>query len=548
MDDLTFEQEVRRNFLLQRCSFQQHPLRAERKKIRVLYVSLVYSLVQSQMATNMGLNVCLQQLAQTLEVSSEAAAADKNEIPAGLKTLEAVFWHGGISFGIKNYQSLCLIESVCLLGITDNYSKEKMTDVLTDFCEIGEIPKAVQNSLTPYLDYLFTAAVRADGKKRTENASYLDFMYGRLFRYRELPYYHAAVCATMSAGKSTFINALLGGDYIPSGNEACTAKITSIADNDSFPELLGCCREKDVLSPVTPVTNDVLQKWNSTEDISRVFLEGDLQEIGVKQSILVVHDTPGTNSSENPQHQQRTMDFLTHHSLQAIIYLFNAEHISSTDNQTLLQEIKKKVIDVMPQTKIVFLVNKVDSFDLEGGEDLAQSLSSVCQELESLGFEKPQVMPVMAYAARLFKMALTSQADKFTRKEKREFGDFYDRCQEKELDLTQYQCNIDLPGRVPAVSGDIAIGKDTYRKDVLVEALRRTGICSVASLWDEVIQDYKPEDLGGKKGRAALSKEERMLLDDLDRWEAENTGRQKDRKQEESDLLADLDQWEQKYS
>ena len=41
------------------------------------------------------------------------------------------------------------------------------------------------------------------------------------------------VVATMSSGKSTLINALLGKRMMPSKNEACTATITEILDNDT---------------------------------------------------------------------------------------------------------------------------------------------------------------------------------------------------------------------------------------------------------------------------------------------------------------------------
>lgn len=244
MDGLTFEQQASRNFLLQRCTFQRHPIQEERKKERILYVSLLNRLVRSQLDPDPELTACLQRLLQVLAVSAEEMKAEETAIPKGLKKLASVFWHGGFSFGLKNYQALCLVESVCLVGLAAHDSKEKMQAVLADFCKTGKIAETLQQSLTDYFNHLFTVTVMTPGKELAASASYLDFMYGRLFRYRELPRYHVAICATMSAGKSTFINSLLGSDYIPSGNEACTAKITSIADNDIFPELLGCCREK----------------------------------------------------------------------------------------------------------------------------------------------------------------------------------------------------------------------------------------------------------------------------------------------------------------
>ena len=42
------------------------------------------------------------------------------------------------------------------------------------------------------------------------------------------------VLATMSSGKSTIINTLLGEDILPNENQACTAKIFKVLDNDKI--------------------------------------------------------------------------------------------------------------------------------------------------------------------------------------------------------------------------------------------------------------------------------------------------------------------------
>ena len=52
--------------------------------------------------------------------------------------------------------------------------------------------------------------------------------------YISLPVYNVGIFAAMGAGKSTFINALLNKDFIHAKNEACTAKITYISDNDNM--------------------------------------------------------------------------------------------------------------------------------------------------------------------------------------------------------------------------------------------------------------------------------------------------------------------------
>ena len=53
--------------------------------------------------------------------------------------------------------------------------------------------------------------------------------------------YPMLVMATMSSGKSTLINALLGEELLPSKNEACTAKIYSIIDDDNAEKINNLC-------------------------------------------------------------------------------------------------------------------------------------------------------------------------------------------------------------------------------------------------------------------------------------------------------------------
>lgn len=44
--------------------------------------------------------------------------------------------------------------------------------------------------------------------------------------------YPTLVVSTMSSGKSTLINAIVGSELLPSMNRACTARAVAILDND----------------------------------------------------------------------------------------------------------------------------------------------------------------------------------------------------------------------------------------------------------------------------------------------------------------------------
>lgn len=551
------ELKVNENFLIQRCSFKNQPLQKERKLHRQIYESLLHQWLMKITDDQDLITYFMKKLDVDLQLVSDDILKKPVDFSKGIKQISNIFWHGGFSFGKHNYQYLCILECICLAGIIKGYNQEKMDKMLSDFCKQCVIDEDCQRSLKQYMDSLFVKAVQKDGSEVSElfqnqgdttlqqTFHYIDQHYRELYEYRQRPRYHIAVCATMSSGKSTFINALLGGYYIPSGNEACTAKITSISDNDKFPELVGCyAKGKNLCEYRDTIDNKVLDQWNSDETITHVFLEGDLQQIGSDHVVLVIHDTPGTNSSQNPIHHKRTMEFLQEQPLQTIIYLLNAEHISTTDNQRLLKEIKQKVID-QRKTKIVFLINKIDSFDEEEGDDIQKSVDSVCQELAKVGFKNPIVIPVIAYGASLFKRALSGQADKFTRKERLDFMSLYSLCMEENLDVTTYQRNVSVDVRVPRMEGKVLIKDKSYDKSNLIEALRRTGIYTIASLIDHALKTYQGEI------SSVTDKEKPMPQPVLDRVSQEDIvqgnpieRRDASKQSELQELYADLDAWE----
>ena len=72
------------------------------------------------------------------------------------------------------------------------------------------------------------------------------------------------VVATMSAGKSTLINALLGKKLMPATQEACTATITKIHDNDKENFTAEAFDQNGkVVNTYSNVTYDLMEKLNS---------------------------------------------------------------------------------------------------------------------------------------------------------------------------------------------------------------------------------------------------------------------------------------------
>ncbi|MGL4986603.1 MAG: dynamin family protein [Treponemataceae bacterium] len=298
--------------------------------------------------------------------------------------------------------------------------------------------------------------------------------------YNRLPIKNIAVCATMSAGKSTFVNALLGNDCLPSRNEATTTKITSVYDKDLATKLIGFSASGvNKCEFSSNVSKDIVDSWNISENVTQIHLQGDLDNIGNHASIITVHDTPGTNNSATKDHSDITFSFLRKNTMDAIIYVANAEHLETNDEKVLLSDLYKNIVE---KTKIpvVFVLNKADNIDDEK-EDINKIISNYKQFLETLGYKNPIVYPVSAKAARLFKIANKNKDSTLSLSEIARFPVLFDQffnhsnfSGEKSLSSVQ---NNEI----------VIIGKKEYSHNDLVTALHRTGIKTIEQTIEKII-------------------------------------------------------------
>lgn len=252
-------------------------------------------------------------------------------------------------------------------------------------------------------------------------SAFLEFKRAEVLYY-SLPIKNCAVCATMGAGKSTFINALIGCDVLPSRCEATTAKITSVYDKDGQNRMVGFFQKaKGRVGEICwDVSLSVLDAWNSNKEIVHLFLRGDLDGIGNKGMVVAVHDTPGTNNSSDSSHHKVTLDFLAENKMDLILFVLNAEQLGTSDENSLLREIYSNVVK-RSKTDVLFILNKIDSID-PGKESLNKMILDTTKQLEEIGFAKPIVLPVASKAARLLKMKAKGLDTHMTSKERRELA------------------------------------------------------------------------------------------------------------------------------
>lgn len=293
--------------------------------------------------------------------------------------------------------------------------------------------------------------------------------------YKKLPIKHIAVCATMSAGKSTFINALLGNDVLPARNEATTAKITSVYDRDGADRMIGFVQRNS--GKTERLTNDVqlndIEEWNSDNDVSHIFLQGDLDGIRNKNMIVAVHDTPGTNNSGNKKHHDVTMQFLRENKMDTLIFVANVEQLCTIDEKTLLKEIYEKIVAVQ-DIPVIFVINKADCVDTEE-ESLEDIIKNYKVYTENIGFKNVKVFPVSSKSARLLKMALKEQSALFSEYECDSFP-FIVKKFTKRLNLESFEGESQDCVSEMTEAGTVTVDGENYENSSVKTALAHTGI------------------------------------------------------------------------
>lgn len=300
--------------------------------------------------------------------------------------------------------------------------------------------------------------------------------------------FEIAVVATMSSGKSTLINAMLGQELLPVRNEATTATLSYIHDDDEAKQFR--CKYFDsngISKEFNPVTLEHMNKLNDN-CIPEIHLYGDIVGISSQRLKLVLTDTPGPNNSNNDEHKRHTFKLIKDSKYKPmILYVLNATQLKITDDNNLLNQIAEAMGEGGRQTsdRFIFVLNKADEFDFEK-ELITDTIESAKRYLdEKHGIKNPKIFPCSAYFAKIIRQYLSEK--NFTKKE--------------ECDLRSYiQLSIDEPNMhfsdiaplSPSVREKInkQLAEAKSHHDDYSIALIHTGIPAIEGAISEYLEKY----------------------------------------------------------
>lgn len=230
------------------------------------------------------------------------------------------------------------------------------------------------------------------------------------FKYAQKSEAEVSVVATMSSGKSTLLNAILGNEILPSKNEACTATICRVKDVDGMKGFRLKVETLDgkTLSNWQPANLNDIEKFNDEGNSKglNLFLEGDVPGINSEEMNLILIDTPGPNNSQNMEHKEATYSFIKDtKNNPLVLYVLNATQHGTNDDAMLLREISDIVKNNGKQAeeRFIFALNKIDCFDPEK-ESIETLIENSKKYLKSFGIENPKIFPISAEAAKLVRL------------------------------------------------------------------------------------------------------------------------------------------------
>lgn len=307
------------------------------------------------------------------------------------------------------------------------------------------------------------------------------------------------VIATMSSGKSTLINALLRRKLMPSKNEACTAIITEILDDDGkdFSAIV-YDRSDNEIKTIAQLTYEIMNELNSDEDIARVSVEGNIPFLEVTETRLRLVDTPGPNNARNQNHRETTYRNINSATENMILYVLNYTQLATNDDENLLHYVAEEIRKGGKETRdrFIFVLNKMDA--VTNDDSIAHAIDVTKAYLAKHGIDDPQIFPCSAFAA-LGLRTLLADIDPYDSDAVDEAVETYDNDdiadvanlvrkinRKDELHLEQYSTLT--PSEQEKLRNRLL--KAQEMGDKKTEALIHSGICSVESAIKAYVQKY----------------------------------------------------------
>jgi GTPase Era involved in 16S rRNA processing len=253
--------------------------------------------------------------------------------------------------------------------------------------------------------------------------------------------YQVAVIAAMKAGKSTFLNSIIGADVLASETAACTICRTDVRHikPGEIPKLLEY--REGQKKPVILVKGDAgeihqkfllrtreIREQGNPDNTTRFEIEHPIEAISQLSSLtgFTLVDTPGPNEWESANFNINALKQTALEALRtcnAILFILNYASYKDNAVADLFKDVVENRKDFIAENtgKIYFILNKVDQ-KTERDKEIADVIKDLERELAGFGFRNPVIYSASSRQGLLAKLI---QQGKATEKEIKDFEDFF---------------------------------------------------------------------------------------------------------------------------
>ncbi|MFN6538716.1 MAG: dynamin family protein [Nostoc sp. EkiNYC01] len=252
--------------------------------------------------------------------------------------------------------------------------------------------------------------------------------------------YQVAVIAAMKAGKSTFLNAVIGADVLASETAACTICRTDVRhipsgqiprlleyrEGQRRPVVLAEGDAGEIQQKFLVRTREIREKDNPDNTIS-FEIEYPIEAISGLSSLagFTLVDTPGPNEWEssnfNVKLKQTTLEALR--DCNAILFVLNYASYKDNAISDLFKDVIENRKEILAENtgKIYFILNKVDQ-KTEKDREIADVIEDLKRELTTFGFPNPIIYSASSRQGLLAKLI---EQNKATESQKKDFKQFF---------------------------------------------------------------------------------------------------------------------------
>jgi len=369
-----------------------HPLLEANRTAKSEYVGVLLALTEHFSANDWWSTTAISEFARCLSVDAPTATA-QSDLEKSIRRLTA----DSFSFQQFRFNNIrqCLICDILLLTAFNNLSAAQM---VVEFL-LPMLRKRHRSETVRLVDCLYS---ESGNSRKFISAQKLIEYWWRNLAFGELSQKRILVTATMSAGKSTFINAMVGKDILETRNEACTSSIHRVFSK--------------------PFADGIIGRFDNDVAVFTETFEGE--------GICFI-DTPGVNSVLHPEHREITYREIKGGQYDVIAYVINARYSGVADDDMHLRFVLN---NKPPEAPIVFVFNQLDAYNED--DSVGESVDRLRDWLCEREIQEPKICPVSAKAGRLAQKVNNGEVlNKF---EERLFNAYTEDFETPAMDLSKY--------------------------------------------------------------------------------------------------------------